>query len=150
MANFASVLDRPSSEVERPKPLPVGTYVWAILGLPKRDKSTKKGTEYVAFKVKALAARDDVDPEALEEYGGLKEVTRDLTFYTTEKSGYRLKEFLTETLEIDLETGTKDEKSLWEAAQETNGCQFLGTVTHEPSEDGKVVYDRITSTAVAE
>src|SRR6185437_1001481 len=49
MNSFSYILDKPATEIDRPKPLPVGTYTWSIQGLPKHDKSREKQTPYVEF-----------------------------------------------------------------------------------------------------
>jgi len=105
--NFGAILDQPSGAVERPKALPQGTYLFVTQGMPRQDKSTKKGTEFIEFTCKVLQAGEDVDPEALEEAGGIADKTMNLTFYLTEKSTYRLKEFMIDDLQIDDEEGEK-------------------------------------------
>ena len=40
--NFASILDEAPSEVDRPKPLPAGTYTCIVAGTPIYDKSSKR------------------------------------------------------------------------------------------------------------
>ena len=64
---FASILDRPSGDTEKPKPLPVGTYSAMVKGLPEEGKSSQKKTPFVKFTLQLLQAADDVDPEALAE-----------------------------------------------------------------------------------
>ena len=140
--NFSDLLDRPSSDVERPKPVPQGTYHFAINGLYKLDKTTKKQTEYVEFNVNYLAAMDDVDEEALKESGGFSGKSTRLTFYITEDALWRLKKFLTNDLGIE-----EGDKSLRQMLDETPGQQFLGTVKHSASEDGTTTYANISTTA---
>ena len=150
--NFGAILDRPSGEIKRPPPLPVGTYVWLIKGLPRMDKSARKQTEFVEFNCVPVEPQDDVDEEDLEAVGGiagLSEKPHSLTFYLTDKSAYRLVEFMVNDLQIDNkpdENGVGQKPSR-EMLSETNGCQFLGTIKHTPSEDGKAVYSNIVSTA---
>lgn len=141
--NFGSILDKPMDTVERPKPLPTGTYTFTIEGLPKFDKSTKKQTEYVEFTCKPIAVGDDVDQEALAGMGGIEGKTFRLTFYLTEGSLWRLKEFLLDDLKIE-------EENFRAAIDSTPGQQFLGTIKHEASNDGKAVFASIGSTAPVE
>ena len=77
---FASVLDMPASDIERPKPLPVGSYVCVVQGQPRIDKSAKKQTEFVEYTLKLLEALDDVDADGLEAVGGIKDKTTKVTF----------------------------------------------------------------------
>jgi len=132
---FGSILDRKSSEIERPKPIPVGTYLAQVKGLPTFDKSSKKQTEYVEFKCIPLQALDDVDTEQLQEMGGLADKSIDATFYLTEKSIWRLKEFL-DNLGVDEE----ENDSLRKRIEQAPGRQFYMTIVHEPSRDGKSVF----------
>src|ERR1700757_2078496 len=99
---FESVLDRTSSDIEAPKPIPVGTYHVMVQGQYREDKSTKKQTPFVEFTLKVIAPMEDVDDDALEAFlsrksGGnkkLQDVTLKYTFYTTEEAVYRLGKFL--------------------------------------------------------
>ena len=133
-ATFGSILDRKSSEVERPRPLPVGNYLCQVKGLPTYDKSTKKHTEYVEFSMVPIQALDDVDQEQLAEVGGLAGKTIDATFYLTEKSIWRLTEFLND---CGVE---EDDLSIRQRVEQSPGCQVICTIIHEPSRDGKGVY----------
>lgn len=143
--NFGALLDKPSSDIERPKPLPQGTYQFAINGMYKLDKTTKKQTEYVEFTCNVIGAAEDVDEEALKEMGGFQGKSMRQTFYITEDALWRLKKFLTDDLGIE-----EGDKSLRQMLDETPGCQFLGTVKHEASQDGESVYANIGSTAPVE
>src|SRR5262245_23813188 len=64
--DFTSVLDTPSNEVSRPKPIAQGTYVVQEKGLPRIDKSTKKGTEFSEYVLQIMEACEDVDQEDLK------------------------------------------------------------------------------------
>ena len=90
--NFQSSFDDTTDHVERPKPLPVGTYL-CIVGAPRYDRSSKKGTPFVEFLLRPLDADEDVDPEDLEAAGGLDGKTIRATYYDTPDAIYRLDEF---------------------------------------------------------
>lgn len=141
---FGSILDTPSGEIERPKPLPTGGYVTAIQGQPRFDKSTKKGTEFVEFTLKVLEALEDVDEEALKEVGGIKDKTIKATYYLTEGAIWRLKDFLDHCGAGD------DEESLRQRIDDTPGKQVIAYIRHEASEDGSSVFARLRSTASVE
>jgi hypothetical protein len=144
---FSSILDRPSGEIKRPPPMPTGTYVWVTKGLPRLDKSSQKQTEFAEFTVAPTAALDDVDMEALKEVGGLAGKESKLTFYLTEKSAYRLTEFMVNDLQIDDDGGKKSSRAMLD---ESPNHQFLGHVKHTPSKDGKGVFWEIDLTAPLE
>lgn len=145
-ASFASVLDRPSQGIVRPPACPVGDYVWQITKMPKRDRSSKKKTEFVEFACKAIGVVDGtVDAAELEAFGGLAAIKEhEKTFYMTEKSGYRLKEFLADDLKLEWDEANL---SLWEVAQDTLNATFVGTIVHTPTDDNKGVYSEIGKTA---
>ncbi len=73
--NFGALLDKPASDVERPKPLPQGSYHCIVKGLPRFDKSSKKFTEFVEFTLQPTSAGEDVDEEDLEAMGGIANKT---------------------------------------------------------------------------
>lgn len=155
MANpdFSAILDRTSAEVERPKPLPIGPYAWAVKGLPRMDKSAKKGTPFVEFTCQPLQAMEGVDEDDLEaaltkKDGSKKllgDMTQRLTFYLTEDALWRLKKFLVQDLQIE-----EGDRTLAALIDEAPGCQFIGTVKHTPTDDGEGVYANIGSTAPTE
>lgn len=152
MANpdFSSILSRQSSDVERPKAMPIGEFVWAVKGLPRYDKSAKKGTPFVEFTAQPLEAADTVDVDELEAVltkkdGSKKllgDMTQRLTFYLTEDALYRLKDFLVRDCKLE-----EGEKTLEALIDEAPGCQFLGTIAHTPTQDGEGVYANLKSTA---
>ena len=72
---LSDILDKPATQLDRPKPLPVGEYIWMTIGLPRHDKSKEKQTPYVEFKVKCLSALESVDQEALDEWANKSDGT---------------------------------------------------------------------------
>lgn len=152
MANFTDILDKPATEIDRPKPLPIGSYIWQIQGLPRADKSKEKQTPFYEFSCKCTGALGDVDADQLQEWAtkadgttrALTDFSTRLTFYITEDSLYRLQEFL-EHCGVDGEG-----KTTREAVEDTPNCQFVGSIVHTPSKDGTSVYANIGKTAPAE
>jgi hypothetical protein len=145
---FGSILDTPSQSIEKPKPFPVGTYLWSVKGLPRQDVSAKKKTEFVEFTLQCLQAGEDVDQEALAEFlkgKSIGEKTTKLTYYITEDAIWRLKDFLDHC-------GIEDDEgiTLRQRISGTPGCQVFGTMKHEVSEDGQTIYAKIGSTAAVE
>lgn len=150
--NFASILDKPASDISRPKPLPVGTYLAVVEGLPSFDKSTKKQTPFIEFTHRITAAADDVDEEELNEVGlTLKDGTprtMKATFYydpNDTNSLWRVKKYLND-LGFDFSNG----ESIREAAEASANHEIYITVGHEPSQDGQAVFGKITGTAKVE
>jgi hypothetical protein len=153
MANqISDILDKPSTSVDRPKPLPVGEYAWIVVGMPRHDKSKEKQTPFVEFRVRCISALESVDEEALNEWAAksdgtmraLNEFETRLTFYTTPDSLYRLQDFLDHLGVAD------DEKTTRQCLDDTPNCQFIGSITHSASRDGESIYANIGKTAPME
>lgn len=143
--NFGSLLDEAPSEVNKPKPMPEGSYLWRVQGMPRYDKSTKKGTEFVEFTLVCIAAGEDVDKEELEAMGGIADKTQRVTFYITEKSVYRLDEFH-EHCGIDL----TEEASRRQRSENCANCEIGGYIRHQASQDGESIYANLGKTFTAE
>lgn len=144
--NFGALLDKAPTEVERPKPLPKGTYHCVVQGLPEYDKSSKKQTEFVRFTLKPLSAAEDVDTDELAEFGPLGDKTITSTYYITQNSLYRLNDFLGH-LGFDLESS---EFSLRELCEQTAGRQVKVFIKHRPSDDGQSIFAEVGSTAAVD
>ena len=59
--NFATILDEAPTEVNRPKPLPSGTYLCTVTGW-ETGKSSQKQTPFVQFNLRPMA------PETIVEH----------------------------------------------------------------------------------
>lgn len=159
--NFEDILDAPSSEIQRPKQPPQGTYVAQIKGQYKEDKSAKKGTRYhehIGQLVKVAVDKDgdplDVDMEALQEsltkangdVTALNEKSVRLTYYITPDALFMYKNFLTH-LGIPTEDDEGNELSTRERADMATGRFLLIHIKHQPTADGEGVYVQVDKTA---
>jgi len=142
---MSSILDAAPTEIDRPKPLPVGSYICVVKGLPRYDKSSKKQTEFVEFVLQPIAVRDDVDAEELEAMGGFANKTIKATFYLTEDAVYRLDEFH-EHCGIELEDGV----SRRQRNEQTVNKQVGAFIRHEANQDGTAIFGRLGSTFIVE
>lgn len=146
---FTSILDLPPTKVERPKPLPQGTYVTVIVGMPRYDKSAKKQTSFIEFQHRMVAAGEDVDKDALDDALGdraLTDVVMKNTLYDTPLAGWRIKEFLQHCgFDID-----DDSTSMREMVEQTAGKTVGVYLTHVPTQDGQGVFARIDRTVTVE
>lgn len=98
MTNFADLLNRTVGTVEKPKPLPVGSYYCVIKGRELGESSQRK-TPYVRFIFGVIQPGEDVDPTLLAEIpngGAGKEIRED--FYLTPEAEWRLHDFLTNVM----------------------------------------------------
>ncbi len=150
--NFASIMDESPDHVEQPKARPVGPYVF-IVGAPTHGKSKQKGTPFVEFPLRAISAEDGVDPDALEEAGGLDGFKTKVTYYKTEESIFRLDQFH-EHCGIDL---ANDRNSRTTRCDMVVNAQVLGIVEHEYPKDefsapdmAKEPFVRVNKTAPVE
>lgn len=153
-ASFGSILDKPASEVERPKPIPAGTYRCLIKQRPRFDKSSKKQTEFVEFQLTPLEAGDDVDENDLKAAltkgdGSVKKLTDvsiRATYYLTEDALWRLKKFLMDDLGID----DLEEIGFRQGIDQALNREVIASVKHVPSDDGTAVFAQLASTAPVE
>lgn len=90
--NFAALLDRRADEIEKPKPLPIGTYSF-VVGNHDFGESAQKKTPYVQFEVSPRAALEDVDESLLAEVANWQDRKMRLTYYLTDDALFRLTEF---------------------------------------------------------
>lgn len=137
--DFKSLLSKPADTVERPKPLPAGTY-HGMIGAYKFDESKNKKTPYVRFDLKVHRAGSDVDPEAVNGIDlSKKNLRRD--YYLTDDALYRLKDLI-ESCGIST-TG----RSFNELIPELLNKQVIIGVTQRPSEDGTEFYNDVKELA---
>ena len=143
--NFASILAESPDHVERPKPLPVGTYLCTV-GTPEIGESSKKKTPFLRFPLKPLAPMQDVDEEALAEVGGLENKNLSITFYVTADAAFMLDDFHA-NCGVDLSDGlTRADRN-----EEVINAQVLAVVTHRTDDnDPSRVYVEVRRTAKAE
>jgi hypothetical protein len=142
MANISDILNRKAEDVEAPKPLPPGSYNCIVKGLPEQGESSKKKTPFLKFTLQITSPREDVDEEAIEEYGDVVGKTIDATYYITDDALFMLTDFL-ESLGIDFTGG----KSVSAAIDESPNCEVVAFIKHEPSMDGKRFFARLGKTA---
>ncbi len=151
--NFSSILDKPSNEVRRQKPLPVGSYIGIVTDLPRIDKSTKKGTEFSEYIIKVISADEDVDEDDLKdaltkpsgEVQNLRDKTVRVTFYHTDNSLPRLRKFF-DHLDIPEEDEDGNPLTMRQRMQLVPNRQVGFYVTHTASDDGEDVYGNVEKT----
>lgn len=150
--SFESILDTPADAVERPKPLPAGTYDAIVKGLPEHGQSSQKKTPFVRFTYALVAAGEDVDEDdlatLLTNKDGVKEPIGSKsikdTYYTTPEALYRLTDVL-ENMGIDL-----TEKTIRAALDETPNSSVRIVVGHRASEDGTQIFAEVKRTMRAD
>jgi hypothetical protein len=149
---FESILDTPADEVERPKPLPTGTYDVIVSGLPEHGQSSQKRTPFVKFTYVLQAAGEDVDEDELvtlltKKDGTVEPLTSKSikdTYYTTPDSLFRLTDAI-ENMGIEQEG-----KTIRQCLDETPNASLRILVGHRASEDGTQVFAEVKRTMKAE
>lgn len=146
--NFASVLDKRPSAIEKPTPMPNGVFLMTVDGLPVITKQGKENTEVVIFKLRPMQAVQDVDPNELAEFTRLKPLndrTIDAKFWMTDAAAYRLMDFLClfglakyneQTKNYDTE-GDQSPRAL---IPMTMNQQVLVQMKQTPSDDGQRMF----------
>jgi len=139
--NFSSILETTIDSIERPKPLPIGTYTCIIQGQPEYGESQQKKTPFVRFNLAILAAGEDVDQEELDAIGGVTDKVIKDTYYLTPDALWRLQEFL-----ANAGVPKDSTLSLRQAIEEVTNQQLLVVIGHEASQDGKSIFSRVKTT----
>ena len=143
-ASFESILDTPATEIDRPKPLPAGTYDAIVKGLPEYGESSQKKTPFCRFTYAIQAAGEDVDAEEIEAIGGLEGKTIRDTYYTTPDAIFRLTDTL-ERMGIDA-----DGKTVRQMIDESPNCPIKVVIGHRASEDGQQIFAEVKRTMKAD
>lgn len=158
MSSFSDILDRRPDEIERPKPLPQGTYRAIVKGMYEEVISSQKKTPGVKFQFQIVSAGDDVDQEALNEWSQrkdgstrvLSDATLSTTFWVTEGAAFMLTDFLTNLGLLDEDGKREDGASMRAVLSETPNCEVMLFIKHRVSEDGKMTFAEVGSTAKVE
>lgn len=150
MADFKSILSTRSNEIEKPKPIPIGTYLAMISERPEiKPEVGQNKIPVVEFKLKLMSATEDVDPDMLASYGSISGKELRHSFWLTNREGeptvWRLKDFLENTLQIE-----PGDREIGDYMLEAVNRTLLVTVGHRPSPDGEMIYAEIKSVARAE
>lgn len=151
---FADALDRRGEEIERPPLAPVGTYLWTVSKMPEMDTIADGRFDVVDFQLKCIAPQDDVDPDALAEYGSIAGLSRRHRFlFNTEDEAnfnrtlFNMKRFIKEHLLVE----NFDSIPMKEALAQCVNAQCLASIRWRPDpRDPEIMYDEIDRTAPAE
>ena len=130
MVDFNSILNKKVNEVEAPAQLPVGSYLMTPVSY-QFGTSQKQQTPFIKFELGVISAGEDVDPEALSKVKNLQEKKVNTTFYITEDSLFRIKDFL-EKCGVDV----SGEQTLNELIPTVIGTQVYGILKAEQANDG--------------
>ena len=131
MTSYTDILNRPAQEIEAPKPLPTGTYLAVVTGLPVQSNVGEKETPVYDFPIQIIQAMDDVDEDQIKEWSGKsgKELrganAPRSRFFLTEGAVFMLKDFINA---CGINTDTN--KSLNELINEVPNSKVLISIKH--------------------
>jgi hypothetical protein len=140
MSVFAEVLAIRPKDVEKPEPLPVGTYQATVVGFPTQEEVGKNKTPALKFKMTGFIPID-VDPAELAKVGDVSKHEMVHTVFVTDKSLHRLKKFLED---LGIEVGNK---TFRECIDEVSNRQCVVHVKHTISPDKTTIYAEIAHTS---
>lgn len=144
MTDFTEALNVKVDEIEKPPLPPQGHYVMQVgqkivYGEASSNKDgTQREWDTVEFSMKGVEPTQDVDPEALENFGGASAINLRNSFMfekgdtpeikaAFDRTLYQCKRFIEEHLGIDTAG-----MSLKEAIEQAKGAQCIGEVKYRP------------------
>lgn len=129
--DLRALLSKPSSEVERPRALPDGTYYATFLG--HEIGKAKSGTDRLRFNMKLEGPGDDIqnDEDKMFQIAGIDWARRQMPvdYYITENSLWRLVDMLDAVL-------GEPERPSDERIEELRGTRVLMTLRTRLNQDG--------------
>lgn len=140
--DFSKILQKQATEIEKPKPLPIGTYICNNPKLPEFKGIGKNETPAAEFGLVVLAPMEDVDPSELATYGDYKGKTIRHRMFLTEGTEFRTKEELKNAFGVD-----EEGKNLGQMFNETINKQVAVKIRHRPSDDGTEMFAEVESLA---
>ena len=155
MVNFADALNTKAGDIERPPLIPVGTYTAIVSRLPTTETISDGKWDTLDFQLRLQSAGEDVDEEALKEYGGLgpnATLRRRFMFNREDQAAFNrtlfdLKRFLLEHLKVE----GSDSTPLKQLIDSSVNHQCLVFVAWRPDKnDAELVYNEIKKTAPLE
>ena len=136
---FSSILEEAPTEVAKLLPVPIGTYVCVIkpFELPTRDNGPGR------YPLQIVSALDDVDPDAIEEIGGVEGKFLSYQVWPDERAK-RLVDLIQEAAGIDFTIpATREQRN-----DDIVGAQILASVSHRVDKtDPNKVYTQVDKVA---
>jgi len=140
--DFSKILSKQAEAIEKPKPLPIGTYICVNQALPTFTGVGKNETPCAEFSLKVIAPTEDVDTAELATYGEYKGKSIRHRMFLTEGTEFRTKEELVNAFGVS-EAG----KNLGQMFNETINKQVMVTIKHRPSDNGEDMFAEVEKLA---
>ena len=128
--DFNGLLDKPSEDFERPKPMPVGTYLGLIAKFEYDKAKNDKKTPFVRFTIVPQEALPDVDEDALTAALNGEPLSTKLQrheLYITGDAMWRLGQFLVDHAGTDSGIPTREQ------IDQAVGKLVTFTIIHTPN-----------------
>lgn len=135
MTDFQNLLSKPVTDIERPPPLPAGSYFFTIQRY-SMEKIGQKQTPACTL-VLTVNSPDEVDPDEIDAIGGLAKIQgRQMryNFFVTEDALWRFREFIEKVCHINTSGRT-----LGECIPEILNVQVRGIVEPGMTRDGEPI-----------
>lgn len=143
--NFLDVLNTKAGDIEKPLPLPIGTYLWKVTKAHKETQAGKGDWNVVELPITPVCPHedsDDVNADDLAAFGSLNAAANTIRFmFSTdpaksgdvERTAYQLKKFLLDVLRVD----GSDDSTIKELLAKAPGCEFIAQAhhRHDPERD---------------
>lgn len=131
--SFEEILNFDSNEVERPKPLPKGTYATIIKNY-EQGTSPQKGTPFIQFNLQIQGPLDDVDQDEITAFGAVAGKMIRATFWFNEANLERSRYFLSKFLDA----AKVDPGQTVDRIEASINCQVGALTRHKPNDDGEI------------
>lgn len=138
--DFSSALDTKASDIERPKDLPQGTYIWSVSKIPTSE-ATKSGEWFIfEFPLRVVSPEEDVDQDLLDEFGSVAGQMGRISFMLSsdddrkadnDKTMFRLRNFMQRILRVDCD----EDATIREMLDASVNCQFYAQCTWRQGTD---------------
>ena len=135
--NFESLLDTNMDDVERPIPVPQGSYLASVKGYEATTSKDGNTGGFIFTLTLISPFEDTVDQDELDDYGDISEREPTMRWYVwqgkDEKSvAYPFKRFLDSVLNVPV-----DGRTLSESMADSVGQQCLITVIHKMNQENE-------------
>lgn len=155
MTNFADILNKPVSEIERPPNVPVGEYIARVSKMPELGEAGQGKWKTIVIPMTLTEAMPNVDAEDLEKFGGLHgnpaaSVRHQFMFSTdtdatsqanNERTQFNAKRFFSEHLKVEGDT-------LSQMMANSVGSECMVSIKWQvDKDDPEITYARIAKTA---
>ena len=138
--NFSEILSSAKlGEIEKPKPMPIGSYEANIVKI-EFDKSSQKKTPLVRFHFSIVQALEDVSEDDLEEFGDVVGKKAKTDFYLTDAALHMLQDFILYHVGLDIE-GTSLEEAIPQCQNNVVGIRIKHEISQRDNETVFAVVD---------